>query len=430
MRQLWAVIKREYLERVRTRWFLIATLFGPFLFGALMFLPAYMGERTKASADAARIRIIDATGTNLGQLIAYDLGGGITGDPSTTQVQAATNATLSDAEAGARRAVASKALRGYLVLAPDVLTSGSARYVGVNATAIADMDQLRTTVQRQLLTAQMEAAGVASGTAERIGKLKFTLKTDRLTATGESGGSGKLSLLFAISVSMLLYMTILLYGQNVLRSVMEEKQTRVAEVIVASVHPSRLLAGKVLGVGGVGLTQMLIWLGATLLMAVNRAKLLALLGVGAMPLIGIPPISAGMVIALVLYFLLGYILYAALFAAVGAMTSTEQEAQQAQLPIVLLLVGGITFLQPVLGAPEGMLARVLAWFPFTAPIMMPLRMTAVDVATWDIALSIALLVVASYAAIAVAARVYRTGILMYGKRASLAEVVRWVKQSG
>lgn len=430
MRVLWAVIKREYLERVRTRWFVIATLFGPLLFGSLMFLPSYLGQRTKAAADAARIRIIDATGTNMGQLVAFDLGGGITGNPSTTQVEQATAATLPDAEARARAAVTAKDLRGYLVLPANILVAGSARYTGVNATAIADMEQLRSTVQRQLLTVQMEAAGVESSTAERISKLRFNLKADRLTATGESGGSGRLSLLFAITVSMLLYFTILLYGQNVLRSVMEEKQTRVAEVIVASVRPGHLLAGKVLGVGAVGLTQMIIWLAASLLMAKYRTSLLALLGIGAMPLIGIPPISIGMVIALVLYFLLGYILYAALFAAVGAMTSTEQEAQQAQLPVVLLLVGGIMFLQPVLSAPEGTLAKVLAWFPFTAPIMMPLRMTAVDVAPWDIALSIALLLVASYGAIAVAARVYRTGILMYGKRASLAEVVRWVKQAG
>lgn len=430
MRVLWAVLKREYLERVRTRWFVIATLFGPLLFGSLMFLPSYMGQRTKASADAARIRIIDATGTSMGQIVAVELGGGIGGSESATQVERATPETLPDAEVKARADVANKSLKGYLVLPANILSSGSARYIGVNATAIADMEQLRTIVQRQLLAAQIEAAGVESGTAASISKTKFTLKADRLSSTGEAAGSGKLSLLFAITVAMLLYFTILLYGQNVLRSVIEEKQTRVAEVIVASVRPAQLLAGKVLGVGAVGLTQMIIWLAASLLMAKYRAKLLSLVGVNVMPLIGIPPISAGMLVALVLYFLLGYILYAALFAAVGAMTSTEQEAQQAQLPVVLLLVGGIMFLQPVLSAPDGTLAQVLAWFPFTAPIMMPLRMTAVEVAPWDIALSILALLASSYLAISFAARIYRTGILMYGKRASLREVVTWARRSG
>lgn len=429
MRVLWTVLKREYLERVRTRWFLIATLFGPLLFGSLMFLPSYLGQRTKASADVNRIRILDATGTSLGQLIAYDLGGGITGDTSTTRVQSLSAGELPEAETQAKRDVISKALLGYLVLPANLLTSGSARYSGTNATAIADMEFLRTVVQRQVLASQMEAAGIDPGAASRISRLKFNLKSDRITSTGESAGSGRLSLLFAVMVAMLLYFTILLYGQNVLRSVIEEKQTRVAEMIVSSVSPTKLLAGKVLGVGAVGLTQLMIWMAAVFVMAKYRATLLGMLGVSVTPFIGVPPISTAMLLVLVLYFLLGYILYASLFAAVGAMTSSEQEAQQAQLPVVLLLVGGIMFLQPVLSAPDGRLAQVLSWFPFTAPIMMPLRMTAVEIAPWDIALSILALVAAAYLGIAIAARIYRTGILMYGKRASIREVLRWVRQS-
>ena len=425
-----SVFKREYLERVRTRWFLVATLFGPILFGALMFLPSYLGQRSKASDEVRRIRILDASGTNMGQLIAYELGGGITGDTATTRVQAVTAEELPAAEASAKQEVTSKKLQGYLVLPPNVIASASARYAGMNATAIADMELLRNVVQRQVLAGQMEAAGIATGDAERISRLRFSLKSDRITSTGEAAGSGKLSLLFAITVAMLLYFTILLYGQNVLRSVIEEKQSRVAEMIVSSVPPTKLLAGKVLGVGAVGLTQMLIWVGAAFVMAKYRAPLLKMIGVSAMPFIGVPPISPAMIVVLILYFLLGYILYASLFAAVGAMTSSEQEAQQAQLPVVLMLVGGIMFLQPVLNSPDSTLAQVLSWFPFTAPIMMPLRMTAVEVAPWDITLSILALLASSYLSIAMAARISRTGILMYGKRASLAEVFRWVRRAG
>lgn len=430
MRVLWAVFKREYLERVRTRWFVFATLFGPLLFGSLMFLPAYLGQRAKASADVARIRILDATGTDLGQLVAYELGGGITGDTKITAVVRVTREQLPAEESRAKQDVIAKSLRGYLVLPANVLASGNARYAGVNATAIADMEFLRNVVRRQVLAGQLHAAGVAPDAAEHISRMRFNLKADRITSTGESAGSGRLSLIFALSVAMLLYFTILLYGQNVLRSVIEEKQTRVAEVIVASVTPGKLLAGKVLGVGAVGLTQMVIWLSASLLMAKYRASALAFFGVSVMPLVGIPPISAGMVVVLILYFVLGYILYAALFAAVGAMTSTEQEAQQAQMPVVLLLVSGIMFLQTVLSSPDGTLAKVLAWFPFTAPIMMPMRMTSIEVAPWDIALSILSLVASSYLAISLAARIYRTGILMYGKRATLREVAQWVRRSG
>lgn len=429
MRVVWAVFKREYLERVRTRWFLVATLFGPILFGALMFLPSYMANRSKASESVRRIRILDASGANMGQMIAFELAGGITGDTATTRVQVVTSEQLPEAEASAKREVMSKELQGYLVLPPNVISSGSAQYAGRNATALADMELLRNVVQRQVLASQMQSAGLNAGDALRIARLRFSLKADRITSSGEAAGSGKLSLLFAITVAMLLYFTILLYGQNVLRSVIEEKQSRVAEMIVSAVPPTKLLAGKVLGVGAVGLSQMVIWLSAAFLMASYRVKLLGMLGISALPFIGVPPISAPMVLLLILYFLLGYVLYASLFAAVGAMTSSEQEAQQAQLPVVLMLVGGIMFLQPVLNAPDGTLAQALSWFPFTAPIMMPLRMTAVEIAPWDIGLSLLALVAASYLSIAVAARIYRTGILMYGKRASLAEVFRWMRRA-
>ncbi len=428
MRVLWAVVKREYLERVRTRWFLIATLFGPILFGTLMFLPSYLGRGAKASEDVKRIRILDATGTDLGQLVAYEISGGITGDINTTQVRRVVADSLGAEEVKATVDVQSKSLKGYLILPPNVLTTGSARYAGVNATAIADMDFLRGVVERQVLTARLQSAGVSPADAERISKGRFQLKSDRITTSGK-GGAARVSLLFAISVAMLLYMTILMYGQNVLRSVIEEKTSRVAEVIVAMVRPSTLLAGKVLGVGAVGLTQMVIWLSASFLMGKYRVSVLTLLGVTAAPL-QLPSIGFGMAFVLLLYFLLGYVLYSSLFAAVGSMTSSEVEAQQAQLPIILLLVAGIMFLQPVLNAPDGRLAQMLAWIPFTAPIMMPLRMSAVDVAPWDIALSIIALLSACYLAVYVAARIYRTGILMYGKRASLGEVVQWVKRAG
>ena len=168
MRVLWAVVKREYLERVRTRWFAVATLFGPVLFAALMFLPAYMGQRTKASDDVSRIRILDATGTNLGELVAFDLGGGITGDPSATRVVRVTEAGLAAAESTATADVAARRLKGYLVFPSRLLVEGGARYAGVNATALADMDFLRGVVQRRVLAAQLQAEGVSEASAEPL----------------------------------------------------------------------------------------------------------------------------------------------------------------------------------------------------------------------------------------------------------------------
>jgi ABC-2 type transport system permease protein len=273
----------------------------------------------------------------------------------------------------------------------------------------------------------MRSLGISAADAERLKRASVDMRAERITAQGRQG-SGQISVLIAISVAMLLYITIFIYGQNVLRGVIEEKQTRVAEVVVSSIRPTTLLAGKVLGVGAVGLTQMLIWSAASILMAKYRVLLLEQFGVTAVPL-QFPSISWQQGLMLVLFFVLGYTFYAALFAAIGATVSSEQEAQQAQMPVVLLLVISIMFLQPVLNNPEGLLALNLGWLPFSSPIVMPLRMSAVNLPPWQIALSLFSLAAGCYIAVSIAARVYRTGLLMYGKRPTLREVARWIREA-
>jgi ABC-2 type transport system permease protein len=427
MHKFFAVFKREYLERVRTRWFLIATVFGPVVFGGLMFLPAYLSGRGKVSNDVARIRILDGTESDMGRRIAAELNGGLFGDTSKTQVTAVTPATLARAESTATADVIGKRLIGYLVLDRGVLNGSNPRYAGTNATAMIDMRQLEAAVRREVFDARLVAAGVSVSNAQRLARMRFELNAERITPSGR-GGSGQISILVAITIAMLLYITIFIYGQNVLRGVIDEKQSRVAEVVVSSVRPGVLLAGKVFGVGAVGATQLVIWLSTALLMARFRTSLLRMLGVDALPL-QIPGFTLGVAVILLLFFVLGFTFYAALFAAVGSMCNSEQDAQQAQMPVAMLLVVSIMFLQPVLGAPEGLMARNLSWVPFSAPIMMPLRMSAVNVPAWDIALSLCALLAACYLALWVAARIYRTGLLMYGKRPSFGEVVRWVRES-
>lgn len=427
MRKLWAITVREYLERVRTRWFLFATVFGPLLFGALIYLPAYVAARGRASADVSRIQILDATGTGVGRAVATELNGGVFGDSSRTVVLSLGPSEIAAAESAATRQVLSRRIRGYLVLDPGTIAGRGARYAGLNATSIVDMRRIESAVNREVMAAQLRSAGVSDADANRLKRMRLDLRAERITPTGR-GGSGQLSILIAVSIAMLLYVTIFIYGQAVLRGVIEEKQTKVAEVVLSSVRATTLLAGKVLGVGAVGLTQMIIWIAASVLMARYRVSLLAQFGVNAAP-IQFPPTSTGQLVVLVLFFLLGYTFYAALFAAVGAMVNTEQEAQQAQMPVVMMLVISIMFLQPVLNNPEGSLATNLAWIPFTSPIVMPLRMTAVNVAGWEVGLSLFALLAGCYIAVYVAARIYRTGLLMYGKRPTFRELIQWVRHA-
>jgi ABC-2 type transport system permease protein len=221
-------------------------------------------------------------------------------------------------------------------------------------------------------------------------------------------------------------MTILIHGQNVLRSVLEEKTTRVAEVVVASIRPEVLLAGKIIGVGGVAVTQIVTWMLASVLLVRARAPITAALGLPSIPF-SLPSVTPGVLALLVVFFLLGFLLFAALYAIVGAMVTSEQEAQQAAQPLMLIVLSPLLLLQPILLNPQTQLAEIASMVPFAAPILMPLRLSLVPVPTSEIVISLVLSALACVAVMWLASRVYRVGILMYGKRATLREVARWVR---
>ena len=434
MAKLWAVIKREYLERVRTKWFIIGTFLGPLLFGTMIILPTWLSARSAGSADLSNMVILDATGTELGQRIAADLGSTV--DPvanpdvvvqSRARVLSTTPERLTEAESTATRDVMRHAIRGYLVLDAQTLAGERTRYAGRNASSIPDMERLERVVRQDVLAYRLERAGIDADRAATLTRLSPTLSAERITDKGR-GGSGLVNAFFAFGVAFVLYISIVLYGQTVLRGVMEEKTTRVAEVVVSSVRPETLLAGKVIGVGAVGLTQQIVWIVTSLVLLKAREPLMARLGVETTPL-NLPDVSLGLGIALLLFFLLGFTFYAALFAAVGAMVSNDQDAQQAATPVILLVVLSAIFIQPVVLAPGGAVARVMSWLPFSAPIIMPLRLTLVPISALELTAAILGLAASCVAAVWLAARVYRVGLLMYGKRPTLREVGRWVRQA-
>ena len=426
MGKLMAVIRREYVERVRSRWFLIATLFGPLFFGLLMFLPAIIASRDKGAADASRIAIIDATGAGLGDRVASRISGGISGGTSQASVFVATTEGVAAAESLATKDVMADKVKGYLVLDEATLAGKRARYAGSNTTALFDMQKLERAVQHEVVALRMEKSGIDPDVGRQITELNVNVTTERLTKAGR-GGSGQINFFFGLAVAMLLYMTIFIYGLNVLRGVLEEKQTRVAEVVISSLPATRLLAGKVIGVGSVGLTQLVLWLAMSFTMYKVREPILAKFGAAQMPL-NMPDVSLGTGVVLLAFFVLGFMFYAGLFAAVGATVNSEQEAQQAQMPVVLLLVTSIMFVQNVLLQPDGKLSRILSMLPFSAPIVMPLRMTVAPVPALDVTIALLSVSLGACASVWLAGRIYRVGLLMYGKRPSVREVFRWVGQ--
>ncbi len=426
MGKLFAVIRREYLERVRTKWFVVATVLGPVFFGALMILPALISSRDKASAGGTNILIVDATGVGLGERVASRLAGGIDGGAKSPPVSVVAADAVAPAESLATRRVMSEELKGYLVLDSLTVAGSKARYSGSNTTAIFDMQRIERAVQREVMAMALEKNGIDPDVARTVLSTSVNVATERLTKAGR-GGSGTLSFIVGIAVAFVLYTTIFIYGLNVLRGVLEEKQSRVAEVVISSVPASRLLAGKVIGVGGVGLTQLGLWLGMSFVMYQARQPILKFFGAAQVPM-GLPDISLGLGLIVFAFFVLGFMLYAGLFAAVGATVNSEQEAQQAQMPVVLLLITSIMFLQNILTQPDSMLSRVLSMLPFSAPIVMPLRMTVAPVPPSEVAIALLSVSLGAVGSVWLASRIYRVGLLMYGKRPSIREVFRWVGQ--
>ena len=269
------------------------------------------------------------------------------------------------------------------------------------------------------------AIGIAATDAASVAQLRIDIRTTRLGNNGRET-SARVNMIVGFSVAMLLYIAIVLYGQIVLRSVAEEKQSRVAEVVLASVPARVLLSGKILGIGGVALLQLGIWTSALATLLANRGRIFALLGLSGAS-VPLPSVQLNDVILLGAYFVLGYVLYASLFALVGSIASSEQEAQQAQTPVLMLLVSSIALLQTALQDPNGTIATALSMIPFSAPIMMPLRLGLADVPSRQVAMSVGVLFLTTVACLMTAGRVYRTALLMYGKRPTLAEITRWIR---
>jgi ABC-2 type transport system permease protein len=313
--------------------------------------------------------------------------------------------------------LADKSLDGYLWITPAA--PGSARRPSFSwkprsrgdiATERTISGALRTVLLREQL-------GHQGMVASDVDALLEPVKIDSTSSSTINSLYGAYILFF------LMYFVVLLHGMNVARSIIEEKTSRVFEVLLATIRPEELLAGKIVGVGSVGLTQVFLWLATAVL--VSTTSLLAGVGAGGLHL----ALSTAQIVFFVLYFLLGYLLYASIAAALGAMVNSEQELQQLNMLLVMPLVVCMISLGAVVTNPNGLFSIALSLIPFSAPLIMYLRLSIAAPPVWQIALSLLLLVAAIYAAVWLASRIYRVGILMYGKRPSLPEILRWLKYS-
>ena len=416
--KLWAVVKREYLERVRTKGFVIGTVLGPLLMGGMMIVPALAA---RSGGKPLKVAVLDATGA-LREPIEEALRAARFDGKARFDVQPAPGRA---AEAGAgdaslKKAVLEGKLDGYLHLPEDVVDSGTASYYGRNVSNRIDLRTMERTVGGVVVSRRLTGAGLDPAKVKNLTK-ELDLKTIRLSEKGEREDQGA-AMIFSIILLMILYVSILMWGQAVMTSVIEEKTSRVVEVMAAGVSSTTLLAGKLLGVGAAGLTQFLVWALSLFGVSVFAAG-------AAMGSFSMPEITPVMLVSFVLFFLLGFLFYAALYASIGAAVNTVQEAQSLAFPVMLPIILAMVCFPAVLEAPDGILAVTMSMIPGMSPLIMFLRIVVLTPPLWQIALSIALLALGILGVVWVAARVYRVGILMYGKKPTFPELVKWVRHA-
>jgi len=423
MRKVWAVIRREFVERVRSKWFMVSTILGPVFMIGITVLPSLLATR------AGRVN----------HIVVLDAGSGTFAERLRTQLVGSGRFTVDLIEAASDRqtvvgdslteAIRSEALDGFLSVSPATLESGRSEYRGRNVSSLRDMATMESVLRQAVVTERLTRQGVNPAVVQEAQR-GIDLRTLRVTKHGATGESGMVTFFLGYGVALILYMVILIYGINVMRSVLEEKQTRIIEVLVSSLRPFQLMLGKVIGVGGVGLFQFGIWTFTGYLMVHFRAQILGAFHVPLeqMNAFTFPAISATLLAVVGAYFVLGYLLYAALFAVVGASVTADSEAQQAQQPVMMLLVFSLIVSFAALNDPSGQLAVVTSMIPLSSPIIMPVRVATSDVPSAQLALSLVLAIATVLAVVWLSARVYRIGILMYGKRPSVKELWRWARQ--
>ncbi len=437
MSKVFAVIEREIVSRVRTRAFVLTTLLLPLLMAAMLVLPALMMQ---GSDRTMQLALVDGTTGDFGPRIEEALRQQRIGTdsaaipryavlrlPVVTSVEALRDSLVQST--GLARAAGRESFDGVLVVTDSALLTGQMEYLGDNVGSFEAMGRLEGALRQVLMVARLQKAGIDPAVvAGAMSAVK--LRTTKVTDGKVTGASGADSFILAYVMGFLLYLGVMLYGQQTATSVVEEKNSRIMEILASSLTPFQMLLGKVLGVGLTGLLQMGIWGGTAFLLTQQRVALAGLFGVdpAAIQTLPIPVMAPDLLVIFLGYFLLGFLLYGALYAGIGALCNTVQEVQQSSMPVMMLIMVGFFAVFALLSDPSGGLGRVMSLIPFFAPLVMPVRYSLVAVPPLELALSLALTVAAILCAAWLAGRIYRTGILMYGKRPGLREVLRWVRR--
>ncbi|HMF56450.1 MAG TPA: ABC transporter permease [Pyrinomonadaceae bacterium] len=448
MRKFLAVVKREYLQRVRSKMFIVFTVLGPLMlafFGVLP--PLIMGMKT---GESTRIAIVDETDRLYPRVYKAIMAGHEDTEETNVQGKGAINPnpaertqkgagigeedysirqenldgrSIEEVKRDLSERVRRNQLDAFIILPRDILQSGKAEYYGRNTGDIFTRGRIADYLSRAVREQRLADEHIDESRVRALSS-PVEFQTQKITETGEETDAGA-GFYVVFGVGFVIYISILLYGQVMLAAVIEEKETRIAEILFSSIRSFPLMMGKLIGVSLVALTQLSIWGLAFGAFAIYGVSALAARGLP----IHLPHVPAITFIYFLLFFLMGYFIYATIYALVGSMVTTTQEGGQVALPVIVLLVIGFYLAFPVIRSPNSPLAFWASMFPFFSPITMLVRIVAQQPPAWQILLSLGIGAATIVLLVWIASRIYRVGMLMYGKRASIPEVLRWIRQA-
>lgn len=429
------IIKREFLEFVQTRTFLIMTLLGPLLIAGFIAIEFFI--LTRGGGGAYTISVIDDSPDLVGQKVEVALRNakGFMGKAVSFRItrfdQPANVLALRDS---LDKQITAKSAGGYLVIPKGVLGGETVHYYGKDATNSDLTRTLAHVVETVVQSARLGREGIdPTKVAAALQPVPFEAEK---TSGGGLRGSAGAAQVMATLMGFAIYLVIALYGQAIMNGVLEEKRDKIVEVIVSSVPAPKIVIGKVLGIGGAGLVQMMVWVISVGLAITYAGSIAALLHVspekareiaGLVAALPRVPLSVGIVF--LMFFVGGFLIYSSIYASIGAIVTTTQEAQQLIFPALMPLIIGFLMANTAMRNADAQTAIVGSFIPFTAPLVMPVRAVLGSASTLDIAISFALVIGTAFLMLWLSGKIYRVGIFATGKRPTMKEVARWVRAS-
>lgn len=413
MKKILTIAKWEFLEKVKTKAFVISLVITPLIIIAFSILPTLLSDKEELRTKA--IGIVDPSNEYFKELTneleAYKIDND---QPNYVILNlSGSGKSLDEMKTEADKEVLNHKIEGYILIENGNTDSMSMQFRSENFGSFRDLRRFEEKVNKIRVDHELLKKGINPEVAG-IFQNNVEIEQIKIEKSGKEGKQDFMVVFFSSFIFILLLMMMVIYsGQMLVRSLIEEKSNRLIEILISSCTPEELLSGKILGLSALGLTQIAIW---------------SLIGISLVGGAVVPPEAFENILPMLVYFILGFIFYTTIFVGIGSIVSTEQEAQQMTTYVSLTLVMPVVIAISAIQNPDAMIVKVLSYIPLTIPSIMLLRFKVAPVSATDIIITLSILILSTLIMLKIAAKIFRIGILSYGKRPSFSELVRWIKE--